>query len=357
MFGEVWDIDEMSSSSSNLERFVRSVLFENELVYDIHFHIHVLRLYGNLLAGVCLSFIRYVVPKINLIRTYVGAYIKNLYDIIQTTNIATKRTTITAACESFLSHMMKLLNMFVHLVQNTSPPIAAELKAISTNSVTQTQPGSSSPLKAVIRKSSDVVVASIGDRRTDDDEKSSSTSATEKKHHESTKAATAMALGYFSNSVHYMKIYSRLKISFAKYKVRKLSTKCEARTQYHHVYLIRLYIVCCICMRADDVELRRRRRQRTGRYHRISTYITDMFRSNIRNHWCNGNEQNCRGDSVVYADDFPFGTDLYYNLRSPAVKELIRFKFGRVTSFGYYPDNNQATKTTTKREPGKYTTL
>ncbi|KRT82333.1 hypothetical protein AMK59_3224, partial [Oryctes borbonicus] len=204
----IWGVDE--SCQMSLLSFV-GCLLDNELIYDIDCHTYVLRLYGNLFAGMCVHMLRS----------------KDIDDLAATTPLTpTAAATATVQrllwrkfsekrqqeiCESFLNHTLKLLNIFVHIIEDTS---LTELKPPSTNTNSTVSSGGSSPLKTAKKVIGGDLERSnsVSERKVDDDEKA-------EKKNESTTTAKAVGMGYFANSAHYVKIYHVLRIAYLKYKV------------------------------------------------------------------------------------------------------------------------------------------
>ncbi|GJQ87772.1 hypothetical protein Trydic_g18631, partial [Trypoxylus dichotomus] len=204
VYQRIWGVGE--SCQTSLLSFV-GCLLDNELIYDIDCHAHVLRLYGNLFAGMCVHELRRKdVDGVTMPSQRLATAIAAQRPLWRTFGEGPQQE----ICESFLNHTIKLLNVFVHVIEDTS---LTELKPPSANSNPTISSGASSPLKAARRTTiGDVEKASGGgERKTDDDDKGD-------KKNEPPTTTKALGMGYFANSAHYVKIYHQFRIAYVKYK-------------------------------------------------------------------------------------------------------------------------------------------
>lgn len=206
------------SPRSNLSDVIHSLL-QQEFIYDINCHVHVLHLCGNLLSGTrrILLYVNYLEIIRERLYLFVGRCVESLSDTHvdpETTRrliwgiFGEKR--LQGMCESFLTHLVKLLNILVHIIDDV--PLATDQKPTTALTSITVTASSSSPVKS--RKSSDgeknVEKKTATDGQSEGGEKNSDRKS------EPSKAA---GMGHFSNSPHYVKIYDVLKIAYEKYKV------------------------------------------------------------------------------------------------------------------------------------------
>lgn len=167
-----------------------SLLNSSIIGYDLSCQQNLLKLSGNLFAAITLHNLNVTVDSTNV-----------LWDIF-TDKI------LSELSEALLSHIMKLLNIFHHVLDEITP-VLPQSKPVLANLPT------ASTLSPIKRKKSDLdksKIASAG-KLIDIQEKG------EKKEG----VRTTSAMGYFANTPHYMKIYELLKSAYTNYKVCDLS--------------------------------------------------------------------------------------------------------------------------------------
>lgn len=169
-----------------------SLLNSSVIGYDLTCQLNLLKLCGNLFSSIAI----YNLKEMSLESTY------EVWDIFTD-------KTLSGLCEALLTHVMKLLNIFHHVLDEIVPllpqskPVLANLPAASTLS----------PIK---RKKSDVEKGKLVSpgKLVETSEKG------DKK-----ESVKANAMGYFANAPHYMKIYDLLKSAYSNYKVSMLKMK------------------------------------------------------------------------------------------------------------------------------------
>lgn len=116
--------------------------------------------------------------------------------------------------EQFLIHIIRLLNVFSHVIDETTPVIP------QSKPVLQNIPAASS-LSPIKRRSksdaSDLKIKSVPIvKHTPDKEDKSERDRRERD-------SKSNAMGYFASSTHYMKLYEILRMAYTNYKVQKRS--------------------------------------------------------------------------------------------------------------------------------------
>lgn len=164
-----------------------SLLNSSIIGYDLTCQQNLLKLSGNLFAAITVCNLR----ELSLEST------NDLWDVFTDKSLG-------ELCEALLMHVMKLLNIFHHVLDELTPvlpqskPVLGNLPAAS----------SLSPIK---RRKSDV---EKGNKLVSPGKLVETPEKGEKKD-----AVKASALGYFANVPHYMKIYELLKSAYTNYKV------------------------------------------------------------------------------------------------------------------------------------------
>lgn len=176
------------SPSSGLLHMCVSLLNASIIGYDLSCQQNLLKLSGNLFAGIAVRNLK----TIELSVESPG----DSWDIFADKSLA-------ELSEALLNHVMKLLNIFHHVLDEIAP-VLPQSKPVLANLPTAS---SLSPIK---RKKSDLERSRLvspgklvetpekGDRR---------------------EGVKTTAMGYFANAPHYMKIYELLKAAYANYKV------------------------------------------------------------------------------------------------------------------------------------------
>lgn len=174
------------TSSSGLFHMCVSLLNSSIIGYDLTCQQNLLKLSGNLFAAITVCNLK----ELSLENT------NELWDIFTDKSLC-------ELCEALLTHVMKLLNIFHHVLDEIVPvlpqskPVLANLPAAS----------ALSPIK---RRKSDVEKGKLVSpgKLVETPEKG-----------EKRDSVKTSALGYFANAPHYMKIYDLLKSAYTNYKV------------------------------------------------------------------------------------------------------------------------------------------
>lgn len=203
--------DDSISSAADLFSFCISLLESSVIGYDLTCQHNLLKVSGNLFAG---NFPHFTLLFYHL--HFLGIALKVLKPFDINLEAAPKSwemlsdQTFASHSEILLNHVVKLLNIFHHVVDEL-PPVLPQSKPVLSNFPGT---GTLSPIK----------------RRKSDLDKNSLISPgklieKEEKNEKLKDTAKANALGYFSSSAHYMKIYDVLKTAYTNYKVNLISEK------------------------------------------------------------------------------------------------------------------------------------
>lgn len=172
------------TASSGLFHMCVSLLNSSIIGYDLTCQQNLLKLSGNLFSSITI----YNLKELLLENT------TDLWDIF-------KDKALGELCEALLTHIMKLLNIFYHVLDEIVP-VLPQNKPVLANLPTA---NSLSPIK---RKKSDVEKGKLVSP-------GKLVETPEKKEN----AVKTNTMGYFANIPHYMKIYELLKSAYTNYKV------------------------------------------------------------------------------------------------------------------------------------------
>ncbi|XP_022909585.2 huntingtin [Onthophagus taurus] len=170
-------------------------LFSHITVYDLNFHSNLLKFTGNLFAGKCLQDLQLSSDTLENNRP--------LWDMFNDKSLR-------ELSETFLTHIIKLLNVFMHVIEEITPQIIVPKPVLPNLPPASTL----SPLK---RRKSDLDKKLLTSVKTDKDEK------IEKK----PENVKNISMGYFANLPHYMKIYDILRMAYLNYKITLDSSASE----------------------------------------------------------------------------------------------------------------------------------
>uniref|UniRef100_A0A1Y1K0T3 Huntingtin n=1 Tax=Photinus pyralis TaxID=7054 RepID=A0A1Y1K0T3_PHOPY len=191
----VWPITNSSgkelclSSSMDVFRGCVSFLCNSTMAYDLKCHLNLLKLSGNLICGLCLPNLK---PKTEINEEDT----QSLWDMFTDEHLSN-------LTEQFFVHILKLLNIFYHVIEEISPH-HVQSKPVLGNLPTSTL----SPIK---RRKSDLgeKYKSITQGRNADKED---------KLDKKLENVKLNLMGQFANLPHYLKLYDLLKTSYSNYK-------------------------------------------------------------------------------------------------------------------------------------------
>ncbi|CAH0556043.1 unnamed protein product [Brassicogethes aeneus] len=181
--------DEDLRTSSDLLDLCISFLNTSVMVYDINCQINMLELASNLFAGQSVCIVRPIPDLENSNR---------LWDMFE-------HDYVTEKCELYFSHVIKLLNIFHHVINDLHPSVA------TSKTVLPSLP-SASNLSPIKRRKSDLDKKMILLSEKDDKVE---------------KSGRLNVIAAFAHLPHYLKIYEVLKSSYTNYKVTLSSDTCE----------------------------------------------------------------------------------------------------------------------------------
>lgn len=174
------------TASSGLFHMCVSLLNSSIICYDLSCQQNLLKLSGNLFSAITIHNLKEASLE--------NPTTTELWDIFTD-------KTLGELCEAFLTHIMKLLNIFHHVLDEITP-VLPQNKPVLANLPTA---NSLSPIK---RKKSDVEKGKLVSP-------GKLVETPERKDN----AIKTNAMGYFANMPHYMKVYDLLKSAYTNYKV------------------------------------------------------------------------------------------------------------------------------------------